>query len=90
MYVYSHTCTQEDVNAVIVDWGGGAQLLNYYKAAMNTRSVGAYTAQVFQNLVRAGSASSRLWCIGHSLGAHVCGHTGMSMPGNLPLGRVTG
>jgi len=31
-----------------------------------------------------------MWCVGHSLGAHVCGHTGMKMPRHIPLGRVTG
>jgi hypothetical protein len=78
---------KEDVNAVIVDWGGGAQVLNYAQAASNTRTTGAYTARVFANLASSGgSATSRFWCIGHSLGSHVCGHTGM----RTSLGRVTG
>jgi hypothetical protein len=85
---------REDINAVIVDWGGGAQILNYFKAAMNTRTVGAMTALVYQNLLTAPGTtfadSSRMWCAGHSLGAHVCGHTGMKMSAHQPLGRVTG
>jgi len=82
---------REDINAVIVDWGGGAQVINYNQASSNTRTVGAHTALVFQNLLRvSGSAASRMWCVGHSLGSHVCGHTGMKMPGNNRLGRVTG
>jgi hypothetical protein len=82
---------REDINAVIIDWGGGAHTIDYFQAAANTRSVGAYSAQVIENLLRVpGSASSRMWCVGHSLGAHVCGHTGMKMPSSLPLGRATG
>jgi pimeloyl-ACP methyl ester carboxylesterase len=82
---------REDINAVIVDWGGGAQILNYAQAASNTRTCGAFTATVFQNLLRvAGSSAARMWCVGHSLGSHVCGHTGMRMPTNQRLGRVTG
>lgn len=82
---------REDINAVIVDWGGGAQVLDYPQAASNTRTVGANTALVFQNLLtRSGSSSSRMWCVGHSLGSHMCGHTGMKMPSNQKLGRVTG
>lgn len=78
---------REDINVVIVDWQGGADIVNYNQAASNTRSTGAYTAQVVNNLVNnGGGANSRMWCIGHSLGAHVCGHTG----GSTSLQRITG
>jgi len=78
----------EDANVVIVDWGGGAQLANYFQSASNTRSMGAYTALVFDNLVNNGGSTSRTWCMGHSLGAHLCGHTGMRATGGLQ--RTTG
>jgi len=81
------TC-QEDANVVIVDWGGGAELLNYFQSASNTRTMGAYSALVFDNLVNNGGSSSRTWCMGHSLGAHLCGHTGMRSV--VGLQRVTG
>lgn len=82
---------REDINVIIADWGGCAQNLNYNQAASDTRSVGRYTAAVFERLLQvSGSASSRFWCCGHSLGSHVCGHTGMYMPSNRPLGRATG
>jgi pancreatic lipase-related protein 1 len=77
---------REDINVVIVDWQGGADIVNYNQAASNTRTTGAYTALVVNNLVSNGGASSRMWCVGHSLGSHVCGHTGMK----TSLGRVTG
>jgi len=79
---------REDINVVVVNWGGGAQILNYAQAASNTRTVGAYTALVMQNLISRGSQASRLWCVGHSLGSHVCGHSGMKLP--QTLGRCTG
>ena len=79
------------MNIVIVDWGGGASQINYQQSASNTRTVGAMTALVFQNLLKvSGSAASRMWCAGHSLGSHVCGHAGMKMPAAQKLGRVTG
>jgi len=82
---------REDINVIVLDWGGCAQLANYNQAASNTRTVGAQTALVFQNLLRqSGSAASRMWCTGHSLGSHVCGHAGMKMPTGSKLGRVTG
>jgi len=82
---------REDLNVVIVDWGGGASQLNYQQSASNTRTVGAMTALVYQNILKvSGSAASRLWCAGHSLGSHVCGHAGMKMPNSQKLGRITG
>jgi len=82
---------REDINAVIVDWGGCAQNLNYNQAASDTRSVGRYISAVVQRLLQvAGSAPARMWTIGHSLGSHVSGHAGMSLPANQRLGRATG
>jgi len=82
---------REDMNVVVIDWGVCAKLLNYLKAASNTRTVGAQTAQVIRNLLTvSGAQPSRMWCLGHSLGAHVCGHTGMHMPAGSELGRCTG
>jgi hypothetical protein len=82
---------REDINVVIVDWGTLAQLLNYLQAASNTRTVGALISEVMKNLLTvSGTTSGRLWCVGHSLGSHVCGHNGMHMPANAPLGRATG
>jgi pancreatic lipase-related protein 1 len=78
---------REDINAVIVGWEGGADIPNYLQAASNVRTTGAYTSHVASNLVtRGGSSDSLMWCVGHSLGSHVCGHMGQT----TKIGRITG
>jgi pimeloyl-ACP methyl ester carboxylesterase len=77
---------KENANVVIVDWGGGAELANYFQAASNTRTMGAYTALVVDNLITNGA--SFVWLMGHSLGAHLVGHAGMASANSL--NRVTG
>ena len=74
------------MNVVIIGWGGGAELAYYPQAAANTRSVGAYTALVVNNLISRGGSNTRMWCTGHSLGAHLCGHNGMK----TTMERTTG
>jgi pancreatic lipase-related protein 1 len=74
---------------VILGWGGGAQLANYFQAASNTRTVGAYTGLVFDNLNNNGGSDTLTWCMGHSLGAHVCGYTGMSTTLQRCTGQLT-
>ena len=80
---------QEDINVVIVGWGGGSDswLWNYDKSASNTRVVARETALIVENLINnGGSTYDKMWCVGHSLGSHVCGILGME----TLLGRVTG
>ena len=80
---------QEDINVIIVGWGDGADswLWNYDKSAANTRVAAKETALVIENLVANGGVDPMLlWCVGHSLGAHLCGHVGML----THVHRVTG
>jgi len=78
---------QGDYNAVIVGWEGGAQTINYPQSASDTRSVGYEIGLVASRLIAgANSHKSRLYCVGHSLGSHVCGHAGMT----TKFGRITG
>jgi hypothetical protein len=90
LFIHSHEliheyAEQEDINVVILDWRRDATNIWYPQAAANTRSIGAYTALVFDNLAKSGGSGSRMWCVGHSLGSHVCGHAGM----RKTLDRVT-
>ena len=72
---------------MIVGWGDGANELFYPKSASNTRAVGAELGMVMDNIKNnGGSASSRIYCTGHSLGSHLCGHAGRW----TSIGRITG
>ncbi|KAK2155846.1 hypothetical protein NP493_2035g00000 [Ridgeia piscesae] len=63
-----------DFNFVQVLWH--SRKINYAQSAADTRSVGAEVSNVAKQLVAKRLISpSHLWCIGHSLGSHVCGHT---------------
>jgi hypothetical protein len=78
---------QGDYNAIIVGWEGGSQQIWYPQSASDTRTVGAEIGIVAANVIANGnSARSRLYCAGHSLGSHVCGHAGM----RTKFGRITG
>jgi len=67
-----------DYNVVIVGWGGGARNPWYPQSAANVRTVGAEIALVANNLLNVGGTTrDKLYCVGHSLGAHTCGHAGM-------------
>ena len=42
-----------------------------------------------KKLVEEGGASyDKMWCVGHSLGSHVCGNAGRNTP--TKIGRITG
>jgi len=78
---------KDNYNVVIVGWGGGSRIINYYKPATNTRTVGAEIALIANNLLNIGGTSpDKLYCIGHSLGSHVCGFAGM----RTQFRRITG
>ena len=76
---------QEDVNVVIVGWNSIA--LWYPTSASNTRVVAAEVAWAVRRMQEStGADPGNMYCIGHSLGAHSCGHVGKS----ITLGRITG
>ncbi len=68
-------------------WGNAANILNYPKSASTTRTLGAEVALIIENLVTNGGANYDLvWCVGHSLGAHLFAHAGMIKQ----IARITG
>ena len=78
---------QGDYNAIVVGWEGSSQQIWYPQSASDTRTVGTEIGLVAENVIANGnSARSRLYCVGHSLGSHVCGHAGMK----TKFGRITG
>lgn len=83
-----------DYNLCAIDWSNGANVgtfnLDYPKAAQNTRVVGDVTANLIDWLSEHyNSKNSNFICIGHSLGAHICGYTGKNVK-NGPLKRISG
>ncbi|XP_046330859.2 pancreatic lipase-related protein 2-like isoform X2 [Haliotis rufescens] len=77
----------EDMNVIAVNWEKGADKINYFHVAANTRVVGAVTAELVKTLHSVGAAYSNFHLIGHSLGSHISGYVGEIVHG---LGRITG
>lgn len=76
-----------DCNVIVVDWRGG-NVLPYSQATANGRVVGAeiaFLVKTMENVL--GASQSSFHCIGHSLGAQICGYAGARL-GNL--GRISG
>lgn len=71
-------------NVIIVDWGAGAQTINYAVAAGNTGPSGTVVGQfiAFLNL-HTGVPFPSISVIGFSLGAHVAGFAGKYLTGRL-------
>jgi pancreatic lipase-related protein 1 len=77
-----------DVNCIIVGWFHGSMRLFYPQAASNTQIVGALIADVSNEAMTMGAKGDDMWCVGHSLGAHLCGHGGRRA--DQKWGRITG
>lgn len=72
----------------MVDWGGLCQPPCYVAAVHNIKSVAYCLANNFNILRDAGLTVEKLTCVGHSLGAHICGL--MSNYMNFRLERIIG
>ncbi|XP_049868055.1 pancreatic lipase-related protein 2-like [Pectinophora gossypiella] len=60
-------------NVFMLDWGALAQPPCYVAAVHNLRPIARCAAEALGSLRRAGLRPDRLTCVGHSLGAHMCG-----------------
>jgi hypothetical protein len=67
-----------DVNVIVVDWGIGAQTLNYISARNRVLEVGPFVGRYINFLVSNNFLTSyeKVNIIGHSLGAHAAGIAG--------------
>lgn len=76
------------MNIICVDWGKGAELPNYVRAAANTRLVGKQLSILLKGLIeKTGLEARTMHLIGFSLGAHVAGFAGSEIAN---LSRITG
>ncbi|XP_065356040.1 lipase member H-A [Calliphora vicina] len=62
-----------DFNVITVDWRPLTQYPCYLSALINTRLTAQCTAQIYSFLTHYGAAREKITCVGHSLGAHICG-----------------
>lgn len=60
----------------------------YTQPVKDTRVVGMHVAKMMQFLAENGGKYDNFHCVGHSLGAQVCGFAGQNLGGKL--GRITG
>lgn len=75
------------VNVILVDWAGGSLPL-YTQAVANIRLVALELTYLLKHLINNhGLEPKDVHLIGHSLGAHLAGYTGASIPN---IGRITG
>ena len=79
---------KDDWNVIATDWKEGAKFLTYSQAASNTRTMGALIGAMVNELRKRPGSKKHFWCIGHSLGAHVCGNTRLTA--KPLLDRITG
>ncbi|KAJ6646181.1 Phospholipase A1 member A [Pseudolycoriella hygida] len=62
-----------EYNVFLVDWGALSQPPCYVAAVHNLKPVARCVAQYFSFLRYSGLPETRTTCVGHSLGAHLCG-----------------
>ena len=97
--IQSKDSKNTSVAVIIVGWGDGFwnELLveRYMKVAQNTRYVGYALFLMLKEMHRIVSTGKLfVHCIGHSLGAHICGFAGKNLIGNntnkLKFDRISG
>ena len=87
--------TKKQLGVLVIDWEESCRWKNvfepwsdYKQAVKNTRCLAEVTADLLQQL----SSRPSLHCIGHSLGAHVCGFLSNKLQENVGrrMERITG
>lgn len=76
-------------NVIFVNWMRGSSVFYYPTAAQcRIRIVGEYTAKYLKELLHDHQIeSTSVYCVGHSLGAHICGFVGKYLKPEYELGR---
>ncbi|KAH8328612.1 hypothetical protein KR067_011552 [Drosophila pandora] len=62
-----------DFNVITVDWQPLTRYPCYLHSLINTRLTAQCTAQIYAFLTHYGAEREHITCVGHSLGAHICG-----------------
>ncbi|KAJ9597063.1 hypothetical protein L9F63_027045, partial [Diploptera punctata] len=77
-----------DYNVFTVDWEDLTKFPCYLSALSNTRLVAQCSAKLYSHLTEHGALAKKITCVGHSLGAHICGM--MSNHLSFKLYRIIG
>uniref|UniRef100_A0A6P7GDW1 Phospholipase A1 n=1 Tax=Diabrotica virgifera virgifera TaxID=50390 RepID=A0A6P7GDW1_DIAVI len=65
--------SRKDYNIFTIDWSTITHFPCYISALSNTRLVGQCGAKLYAFIMANGGAATATTCVGHSLGAHICG-----------------
>jgi Lipase len=76
---------EEDCNMILVDWSGPGSGPLYNVAKANAEPTGRYIWEMYSYLHSHGLRWQDMHCIGHSLGAHVCGFSGKASSGEYNI-----
>lgn len=80
---------KSDFNVITIDWSELSKNPIYPWSAFSTRYVGKKTAKLLDAIANSYSVDGRsMHLIGHSLGSHVMGYTGLFS--NQTINRITG
>ncbi|XP_050520002.1 uncharacterized protein LOC126893645 [Daktulosphaira vitifoliae] len=64
---------RKDHNVFLIDWEPLTFFPCYLSSLSNTRLVAQCSAQFYAHLTYSGASAYDIQCVGHSLGAHICG-----------------
>ncbi|XP_045529146.1 phospholipase A1 [Pieris brassicae] len=64
---------RNDYNVFMVDWSELSRFPCYLSALANMRLAAQCSAQLYSYLTQSGVLAKMITCVGHSLGAHICG-----------------
>ncbi|CAB3223255.1 unnamed protein product [Arctia plantaginis] len=65
--------SRKDYNVFMVDWSVLSRFPCYLSSLSNMKKAAQCTAQLYSAITQAGALAKMITCVGHSLGAHICG-----------------
>ncbi|KAI5636173.1 lipase domain-containing protein [Phthorimaea operculella] len=65
--------SRKDYNVFMVDWSPLTRFPCYLSSLSNMKLAAQCTAQLYSYITQAGALARKITCVGHSLGAHICG-----------------
>jgi hypothetical protein len=81
---------KRDANVFLVDWGDGANNINYLQVASNTRIVGSELTRFGKFLLNNNYTSlNKIHLIGHSLGSHISAYFAKGINNYDKINRIT-